>query len=234
MLEIISKINLLVLSLHMENKFFGESLTFDDVLVLPAYSDVLPREVDISTQLTKKLRINVPIISAAMDTVTEFRVAIAMAREGGIGILHKNMTIEKQCDQVRKVKRSDSGLILDPITLKKEALLKEALTIMKENKIGGIPIIDQSGKLVGVLTNRDLRFEIDLNKSVQDVMTKENLITAPEGTTLEQAERILQNYKIEKLPVVDKDGILKGLITYKDILKLQSHPRACKDQFEDS
>lgn len=219
------------LSLHMENKFTGISLTFDDVLVLPAYSEVLPRNVDISSQLTRNLRINVPVVSAAMDTVTEFRLAIAMAREGGIGILHKNMTIEKQVEHVRRVKRSDSGLILDPVTLKKDALIREALLIMRENKIGGIPIIDNDGKLAGVLTNRDLRFEVDLNKSVQEVMTKENLITAPEGTTLEQAEKILQNYKIEKLPVVDKQGYLRGLITYKDILKLQSHPRACKDKF---
>ncbi|MFN0276268.1 MAG: IMP dehydrogenase [Chitinophagales bacterium] len=218
----------------MENlsaKFPGESLTFDDLLVLPAYSEVLPREVDISTQLTRNLRINVPVISAAMDTVTEFQMAIAMAREGGIGIIHKNMSIEKQADHVRKVKRSDSGLIIDPVTLLQHQTIKDALAMMREFKIGGIPVIDEHKKLVGILTNRDLRFETDFNKKVSDAMTKNNLITAPEGTTLQQAEEILKNYRIEKLPVVDKDGILKGLITYKDIMKLQSHPRACKDKF---
>lgn len=218
----------------MENlsaKFPGESLTFDDLLVVPAFSEVLPREVDISTQLTRNLRINVPVISAAMDTVTEFQMAIAMAREGGIGIMHKNMSIEKQAEHVRKVKRSDSGLIIDPVTLLQHQTIKDALNMMREFKIGGIPVIDENKKLVGILTNRDLRFETDFNKKVSDAMTKTNLITAPEGTTLQQAEEILKNYRIEKLPVVNKDGILKGLITYKDIMKLQSHPRACKDKF---
>lgn len=222
------------LSLHMENlstKFLGESLTFDDLLVVPSYSEVLPREVDISTQLSRNLRINVPVVSAAMDTVTEYQMAIAMAREGGIGIIHKNMTIEKQAEHVRRVKRSDSGLIIDPVTLSQKAIIREALAMMREFKIGGIPIVDENKKLVGILTNRDLRFETDMNRPVAEVMTKENLILAPEGTTLQQAEEILKNYRIEKLPVVDKDGILKGLITYKDIMKLQSHPRACKDKF---
>ncbi|MBC8046793.1 MAG: IMP dehydrogenase [Fimbriimonadaceae bacterium] len=216
---------------NLSTKFPGESLTFDDLLVLPAYSEILPREVDISTQLTRNLRINVPVISAAMDTVTEFQMAIAMAREGGIGIIHKNMSIEKQAEHVRKVKRSDSGLIIDPVTLLQHQTIKDAFTMMREFKIGGIPVIDENKKLVGILTNRDLRFETDFNKKVSDAMTKNNLITAPKGTTLQQAEEILKNYRIEKLPVVDKDGILKGLITYKDIMKLQSHPRACKDKF---
>lgn len=216
---------------NLSKKFLGESLTFDDLLVVPDYSEVLPREVDISTQLTRNLRINVPIISAAMDTVTEFQMAIAMAREGGIGIVHKNMTIERQADHVRKVKRSDSGLIIDPVTLSAKATIREALAIMKEFKIGGIPIVDENGRLVGILTNRDLRFETNMSRPVFEVMTKENLITAPAGTTLQQAEQILKNYRIEKLPVVDNNGILSGLITYKDIMKLQSHPRACKDKY---
>lgn len=233
---IIKFANLLIvlLSLHMENlsnKFLGESLTFDDLLVVPAYSEVLPREVDISTQLTRNLRINVPLISAAMDTVTEYQMAIAMAREGGIGIIHKNMTIEKQAEHVRRVKRSDSGLIIDPVTLSKGATIRDALKMMREYKIGGIPVIDGDSHLVGILTNRDLRFETDMNRLIDEVMTKENMITAPEGTTLQQAEQILKNYRIEKLPVVDANGILKGLITYRDIMKLQSHPRACKDKF---
>ncbi|HNV97735.1 MAG TPA: IMP dehydrogenase [Chitinophagales bacterium] len=216
---------------NLSTKFLGESLTFDDLLVVPAYSEVLPREVDISTRLTRNLRINVPLISAAMDTVTESHMAIAMAREGGIGIIHKNMTIEKQADQVRKVKRSDSGLILDPVTLSKDSTIRDALQMMREFKIGGIPVVDDRQKLVGILTNRDLRFETEMGRPVFDVMTKENLITAPEGTTLAQAEDILRNYRIEKLPVVDGSGTLKGLITYKDIKKLLSHPRACKDSF---
>ena len=216
---------------HLSTKFLGESLTFDDLLVVPAYSEVLPREVDISTRLTRNLRINVPIVSAAMDTVTESQMAIAMAREGGIGIIHKNMTIEKQADQVRRVKRSDSGLIIDPVTLSKTATLRDALQMMREFKIGGIPVVDDNQKLVGILTNRDLRFETELSRPVSEVMTKENLITAPEGTTLAQAEDILRNYRIEKLPVVDASGTLKGLITYKDIKKLLNHPRACKDSF---
>lgn len=211
-------------------KFRGEALTFDDVLVVPAHSEVLPRDVDTSTQLTRGLRINVPIVSAAMDTVTESRLAIALAQEGGIGILHKNMSIERQALEVRKVKRSESGMILDPITLEVDAVVSDALKIMKENKIGGIPIVDKNDLLVGILTNRDLRFENNENRPVRELMTKENLITVAEGTTLQQAEGILQEHRIEKLPVVDKNGKLTGLITYKDILKHSDHPKACKDK----
>ena len=226
-----------LLSSHMATrnqqlpKFFGEGLTFDDVLLVPSYSDVLPREVNISTQLTKDISLNIPLLSAAMDTVTESTLAIALAREGGIGILHKNMSIDKQAEQVRKVKRSESGLIIDPVTLHVNATIADALKLMKENKIGGIPIVDTSNKLVGILTNRDLRFETNKSKKVSEVMTKENLVTAPEGTDLQKAEKILQNYKIEKLPVVKKNGQLIGLITYRDILQLQSHPHAVKDEF---
>ncbi|HLX92010.1 MAG TPA: IMP dehydrogenase [Puia sp.] len=212
-------------------KFFGEGLTFDDVLLLPAFSQILPREVNIKTRLTRKITLNIPLVSAAMDTVTEANLAIALAREGGIGILHKNMTIEKQVEQVRKVKRSESGLIIDPITLNAEATIGDALRLMKENKIGGIPIIDRSRKLVGILTNRDLRFEDDKRRKVKEVMTKENLITAPAGTDLKMAEKILRKYKIEKLPVIDKAGKLIGLITYRDILQLTSFPNAVKDEY---
>lgn len=213
------------------SKFFGEGLTFDDVLLVPAYSQVLPREVNISTKLTKSITLNIPMLSAAMDTVTEANLAIALAREGGLGILHKNMTIEKQAEQVRKVKRSESGLILDPVTLHENAIIGDALQLMKENKIGGIPVVDANKKLVGILTNRDLRFETSVTKKISEVMTKENLITAPEGTDLKKAKKILSQYKIEKLPVVDKNGYLVGLITYRDILQLQSHPNAVKDSF---
>ncbi|MFT3948985.1 MAG: IMP dehydrogenase [Agriterribacter sp.] len=212
-------------------KFFGEGLTFDDVLLVPAYSEVLPREVSIATKLTKNITLNIPMLSAAMDTVTEANLAIALAREGGVGILHKNMTIEKQADQVRKVKRSESGLILDPVTLHENASIGDALKLMRENRIGGIPIVDDKKKLVGILTNRDLRFETSVTKKVSEVMTKENLITAPEGTDLKKAKTILSQYKIEKLPVVDKRGFLVGLITYRDILQLQSYPNAVKDSF---
>ncbi len=186
------------------SKFFGEGLTFDDVLLVPAYSQVLPREVNISTQLTQTLTLNVPLLSAAMDTVTEAQLAIALAREGGIGILHKNMSIEKQVEQVRKVKRSESGLITDPITLHEEATIGDALKLMKENKIGGIPIVDMTNKLVGILTNRDLRFETNSRRPVSEVMTRTNLITAPAGTDLKKAQKILSQYKIEKLPVIKK------------------------------
>jgi len=214
-----------------KGKFAGEGLTFDDVLLLPAYSEVLPREVETSTQLTKGIRINVPITSAAMDTVTEYQLAIAMAQEGGIGFIHKNMSIEQQADQVRRVKRSESGLIIDPITLPESATIGEAIKIMLENRIGGIPVVNGSRKLVGIVTNRDLRFETNYSRRVSEVMTKKNLITAPEGTDLKKAEKILKQYRIEKLPVVDKAGKLVGLITYKDIIKLQSYPNACKDSF---
>jgi IMP dehydrogenase len=213
------------------NKFAGEALTYDDVLLIPAYSEVLPRETDTSTQLTKKIRLNVPLVSAAMDTVTEYEMAIAMAHEGGLGFIHKNMSIEKQAEQVRKVKRSESGMIMDPVTLTSDALLKDALKIMKEFKVGGIPIVDKNNKLVGILTNRDLRFQKNVNKPVNKIMTTEHLITAHEGIDLLKAEEILQKYKIEKLPIVDKQGKLKGLITYKDILKKKDRPMACKDEF---
>ncbi|MBS1914872.1 MAG: IMP dehydrogenase [Bacteroidetes bacterium] len=216
---------------NSQSKFFGEGLTFDDVLLLPAFSQVLPREVDIKTKLTREITLNIPMLSAAMDTVTEANLAIALSREGGIGILHKNMTIEKQVEQVRKVKRSESGLIIDPITLHPEATIGDALKLMKENKIGGIPIVDSAQKLVGILTNRDLRFEDDKRRKVKDVMTNENLITAPEGTDLKKAEKILQKYKIEKLPVINKSGKLIGLITYRDILQLTSYPNAVKDNY---
>lgn len=212
-----------------QNKFISEALTFDDVLLVPAYSEVLPREVDISSRLTREIRLNAPIVSAAMDTVTEYRLAIAIARQGGIGIIHKNMSIEDQAEQVRIVKRSESGMIIDPVTLKPEAILADALQLMHKFSIGGIPIIDDFGKLVGILTNRDLRFEKNTAKSVRELMTSNNLITAPEGTDMNQAKDILQKNKIEKLPVVDKNNKLIGLITYKDIMKVQNYPRSCKD-----
>jgi IMP dehydrogenase len=214
-----------------KSKFYGEGLTFDDVLLMPAYSEVLPREVNISTQLTKDIRLNLPMVSAAMDTVTEAPLAIALAREGGIGILHKNMSIERQADQVRKVKRSESGLITDPITLNPESSVQDAFRLMKDNKISGIPIVDSNHHLVGILTNRDLRFEKNMKKKVGEIMTKENLITATAGTTMAKAEVILESYKIEKLPIVDKKGKLIGLITFRDILQLKSHPNSCKDGF---
>ena len=213
------------------SKIAYQGLTFDDVLVLPRYSEVLPRDTNTQTRLTKKLTINIPIISAAMDTVTEAELAIAIAREGGIGIVHKNMSIAEQAAEIKKVKRSESGMIKDPITLNKENTLADALLVMKENKIGGIPITDENDILIGIITNRDLRFQRDLQTSIDDVMTKENLITAPKGTDLKEAEQILQEYKIEKLPVVDKDNKLLGLITFKDIQKVKNHPQACKDQF---
>ena len=213
------------------SKIAFEGLTFDDVLLVPAYSQVLPREVDISTKLTKDITLNTPVLSAAMDTVTEAAMATAIAREGGLGILHKNMSIERQAEQVRKVKRSESGLILDPITLHKDAVVGDALKLMRENKIGGIPIVDKQGKLVGILTNRDLRFEENFNRPVSEVMTSKNLVTAPEGTDLKKAKTILRQYKFEKLPVVDKQGKLIGLITYRDILQVTSFPNAIKDSF---
>ena len=211
------------------SRIFGQGLTFDDVLLMPAYAEIVPSEVKIHSQLTKNIQLNVPILSSAMDTVTEASLAIALAREGGIGILHKNMSIERQAEQVRKVKRSESGMIVDPITLEINATIGDALILMKENKIGGIPIIDKGNKLVGILTNRDLRFETDRSRKVSEVMTKENLIIAPEGTDLRKAEKILRQYKIEKLPVVSKQGKLIGLITYRDILQLSAFPNAVKD-----
>ncbi len=211
-------------------KFLYEALTYDDVLLLPAYSEVLPRDTNTTAPLTRTIRLNVPLISAAMDTVTESELAIAMAQEGGIGIIHKNMSIERQAEQVRRVKRSESGMIIDPITLLESATLADAQRIMREAKIGGIPIVDADGTLVGILTNRDLRFQRDLTRPVTDIMTRQNLITARVGLTFEEAETMLQEYKIEKLPIVDDAYKLVGLITYKDILKRKSHPNACKDE----
>lgn len=231
----------MLLSLHMatrntktankatSSRLFGEGLTFDDVLLMPAYSEILPRDTDIRSQLTKSITLNVPMLSAAMDTVTEANLAIALAREGGIGILHKNMSIDKQAEQVRRVKRSESGMIVDPITLLVDATIGDALKLMRDNKIGGIPIVDAGQKLVGILTNRDLRFETDKKRKVKEVMTKENLVIAPEGTDLKKAEIILRKHKIEKLPVVNKQGKLIGLITYRDILQLRNFPNAVKD-----
>ncbi|MFN8251989.1 MAG: IMP dehydrogenase [Ferruginibacter sp.] len=211
------------------SKFYVEGLTFDDVLLVPAYSQILPRDVNIKTQLTKTITLNVPLLSAAMDTVTEASLAIALAREGGLGILHKNMSIEQQAAQVRKVKRSENGLITDPVTLSPDATIGEALRLMRENRIGGIPIVDAAHKLVGILTNRDLRFETDYKAKVSTAMTKENLFTAPEGTDLKKAEQLFKQTKVEKLPIINKQGKLTGLFTYSDILKLKSHPNAVKD-----
>ena len=213
----------------LSDKFFGEGLTFDDVLVVPRYSEVLPREVTTASQLTRKIRLNIPLMSAAMDTVTESKMAIAIAREGGIGIIHKNMTIARQAEEVKKVKRSESGMILEPVTLLATATLLEAVTLMREHRIGGIPIVDENNILKGIITNRDLRFEKNLNKSVGEVMTSENLITAPLGMDLKGAQEILEKYKIEKLPIVDGNNVLKGLITFKDISKVKNYPKACKD-----
>jgi IMP dehydrogenase len=213
----------------ISDKFGYEGLTFDDVLLLPAYSEVLPRDVDISTRLTREIRLNAPMISAAMDTVTENRLAIAIARQGGMGIIHKNMSVAEQADQVRSVKRSESGMIVDPVTLLGDAVVSDARQLMQRFKIGGIPIVDASNKLIGILTNRDLRFEANGQRPVRDIMTSEHLVTAPVGTTLEQARSILQQNKIEKLPVVDDDYCLVGLITYRDIMKVQDYPNSCKD-----
>ena len=212
-----------------KSKFYGEGLTFDDVLLVPAYSEVLPREVSLSTQLTKTIRLNIPMVSAAMDTVTEDHLAIALAREGGIGILHKNMPIERQAEMVSRVKRSESGLISKPYTLRPEATVGEAFRMMREHNIGGIPIVDGDKKLIGILTNRDLRFEKDNSRKVSEVMTAIPLITAPKGTTMEQAQEILEGHKIEKLPIVDEVGKLIGLITFRDTMNLKSHPAAAKD-----
>lgn len=215
----------------LADKFVPEGLTYDDVLLLPDYSEVLPREVNISSWFTKGIKLNTPIVSAAMDTVTEHTLAIAIAQEGGIGVLHKNMSIEDQANQVRKVKRSESGMIMDPLTLPGTATIGDAMALMTENKIGGIPVVDQQGKLLGIVTNRDLRFQKDNKKAVLKVMTPASkLITAQKGISLKQAEEILENHKIEKLPLVDKTNKLVGLITYKDIIKIKVRPNACKDE----
>lgn len=210
------------------NKILKKGLTFDDVLLIPAKSDVLPKDVDVSTYLTKKIRLNIPIVSAGMDTVTEARLAIAIAREGGIGIIHKNMSIEEQAAEVDKVKRSEHGVIVDPFHLEPDRPISDALELMERYHISGVPVTVK-GRLVGIITNRDLRFETDMSRKIGEVMTSENLVTAPEGTTLEQAQEILKKYKVEKLPIVDKDFNLKGLITIKDIEKAIQYPNSAKD-----
>jgi IMP dehydrogenase len=226
--EFINEINSIFMSIPSLNNV-KEGLTFDDVLLVPRYSDILPREVSLVTKFSRNIELRVPIISAAMDTVTESRLAIALAQQGGIGVIHKNMTIDEQALKVRKVKRSESGMIIDPITLDEKATLKDALALMSEYKIGGIPVVDKSRNLKGIVTNRDLRFEKDITKLVSDVMTSKNVITTTEGTTLVEAEKILQQHKIEKLPVVDKNNKLIGLITFRDIIKVKEHPNSCKD-----
>ena len=209
-----------------------EGLTYDDVLLVPAYSEVLPRETNVSTYFSRNIKLNIPIVSAAMDTVTEYQLAISLAREGGIGVLHKNMSIEEQAYHVKKVKRSESGMIFDPVTLSEDAVVADAHKLMAENKIGGIPVVDKENKLVGIVTNRDLRFEKNLKRPIKQIMTlRENIIVAHPGIDLKKAEEILQKHKIEKLPIVDKQNKLVGLITYKDILKIKVHPNACKDSY---
>ncbi len=207
-----------------------DGLTFDDVLLIPAYSEVLPREVNLKTKFSRNITLNVPLVSAAMDTVTESGLAIAIAREGGIGVIHKNMSIEEQARQVHAVKRAENGMIYDPVTIKKGSTVADALSMMKEFHIGGIPVVDDDRKLVGIVTNRDLRFESDVNRPVDEVMTSEGLVTTSQTTDLEEAAKILQEHKIEKLPVVDNDGRLVGLVTYKDITKAKDKPFACKDK----
>ncbi|MAD97379.1 MAG: IMP dehydrogenase [Flavobacteriaceae bacterium] len=213
------------------NKILGEGLTYDDVLLVPAFSEILPREVSIKTQFTRNITINIPVVSAAMDTVTESAMAIAIAREGGIGVLHKNMTIDDQANQVRKVKRAESGMIIDPVTLPLSAVVADANYLMREHKIGGIPVVDNHGTLQGIVTNRDLRFEHNNSRPIQEVMTSKNLVTAAVGTSLKDAEKILQENKIEKLLIVDNDYKLKGLITFRDITKVTQKPNANKDQY---
>lgn len=209
-------------------KFLGEGLTYDDVLVVPAYSEVLPRDVDISTFFTRNIKLNVPIVSAAMDTVTESVMAIAIAQEGGMGVLHKNMSIEAQANEVKKVKRAENGMIIDPVIINQDATVEDALNLMRENKIGGIPVVNEKNDLSGIVTNRDLRFERNLQRPILEVMTKK-VITIRDFTTFDEAADILQMHKIEKLPVVDEKGKLVGLITYKDIIKIKARPNACKD-----
>jgi IMP dehydrogenase len=213
-----------------EERNLGEGLTFDDVLLVPAYSEVHPADTDVSTQLTRRIHLSLPLVSAAMDTVTESRMAIEMARAGGIGIIHKNMSIEAQAAEVDRVKRSESGMILNPITLTPERPLRDALRLMEQYSISGVPIVDGDGRLRGIITNRDLQFERELDRPVADVMTRDNLVTTPIGTSLEEAERILHRERIEKLPVVDEHGRLRGLITVKDIFKRRRYPNACKDE----
>lgn len=212
------------------DKVIMDGLTFDDVLLIPAYSEVLPRTVQLTTKFSRNIQLNIPLVSAAMDTVTEAQMAIAIAREGGIGVIHKNMSIEAQAKQVHSVKRAENGMIYDPVTIKRGSTVKDALDLMKEYHIGGIPVVDDDRRLVGIVTNRDLRFEKNLSRAIDEVMTSENLVTTNQSTDLQQAADILQNHKIEKLPVVDKDGKLVGLVTYKDITKAKDKPFACKDK----
>ena len=224
------QLNLIAMKSH-QNKIIGEGLTYDDVLLVPNFSEILPREVSIKTKFSKNISINIPIISAAMDTVTESRMAIAIAQEGGIGVLHKNMTIEAQADKVKRVKRAESGMIIDPVTLPLDSTVSDAKSYMKEYSIGGIPIVDNKKKLIGIVTNRDLRFEKDNSRPISEVMTSDNLVTVAKGTSLVEAEVILQNHKIEKLPVVDKNYKLVGLITFRDITKLTLKPNSNKDVY---
>lgn len=214
----------------LTDRIVTEGLTFDDVLLIPSYSEVLPREVDLRTQFTRNIILNTPVVSAAMDTVTEYKLAIAIAREGGIGVIHKNMEIEEQAKQVISVKRAENGMIYDPITIERDKKVADALNLMANYKIGGIPVVDKNGFLVGIVTNRDLRFEKNMERPIEEVMTRENLVTTTESTNLEKAAEILQSYKIEKLPVIDKSGKLIGLVTYKDITKAKDKPLACKDE----
>jgi IMP dehydrogenase len=212
-------------------KFLYEALTYDDVLLLPAYSDILPRDTTTKTKLTKNITLNIPLVSAAMDTVSEYQLAISMAHLGGLAFIHKNMSIAQQADQIRRVKRSESGMIQDPVTLHESATCRDALKLMADFRIGGIPIIDDNGVLVGIITNRDLRFQKVVSRPVKEVMTTKNIITAKEGCTLAEAEDVLQEYKIEKLPITDDENKLIGLITYRDIIKKKDRPNACKDSF---
>ena len=230
MVTITNKFNFQSMS-DSHSKFVGEGLTYDDVLLIPAYSEILPRDASLKSMFSRNIELNTPIVSAAMDTVTESALAIAIAQQGGIGVIHKNMTIENQASEVRKVKRSESGMILDPVILHRDATIGDALALMAEHKIGGIPVIGEDRKLEGIVTNRDLRFEKDMKRPVTEVMTSSNIITAKESSNLIEAEDVLQKHKIEKLPVVDDDDKLIGLITFRDIIKLKEHPNSCKDEF---
>ena len=214
-------------------KFIEGGLTYDDVLLVPAYSNIIPRDTNLSTNFSRNIKINIPIVTAGMDTVTEAAMAIAIAQEGGIGVLHKNMTIERQAAEVRKVKRAENGMIIDPVTIRENAMVGEALRMMNENHIGGIPVVDANNVLVGIVTNRDLRFVQDMKRPIYEVMTKENLVTTTEFTDFATAAEILQKHRIEKLPVVDKDNHLIGLITYKDIIKIKARPK-CKQRLSRS
>ena len=214
----------------LSDKVVSEGLTFDDVLLIPSYSEVLPREVELQTKFTRNIILNTPVVSAAMDTVTEYKLAIAIAREGGIGVIHKNMDIDEQAKQVTSVKRAENGMIFDPITIARDKKVADALALMSNFKIGGIPVVDANGFLVGIVTNRDLRFERNMDRPIEEVMTRDNLVTTTESTNLEKAAEILQYHKIEKLPVIDKNGKLIGLVTYKDITKAKDKPFACKDE----